>query len=149
MSEMRELYQQVILDHNKSPRNFRKLETANRMAEGHNPLCGDEVTVYLQLDGDRIEDIAFQGHGCAISKASASMMTSDLKGKTSEEAESLFDDVHNMLTGEGGEPDAERLGRLTALAGVRDFPTRVKCATLAWHTMKGALHGDETVVFSD
>ncbi len=149
MSELRELYQEVILDHNKSPRNFKKLEMANRVAEGHNPLCGDEVTVYLQVAGDRIEDIAFQGHGCAISKASASMMTSDLKGKTAEEAESLFQDVHNMLTGEGGPPDTERLGRLTALAGVREFPTRVKCATLAWHTMKGALHGDETVVFSD
>ena len=150
MSELRELYQQVILDHNKSPRNFKKLETANRMAEGHNPLCGDEVTIYMKMDDDVIEDIAFQGHGCAISKASASMMTSDLKGKTADEAEALFEDVHNMLTGEGPEaPNGERLGRLTSLAGVRDFPTRVKCATLAWHTMKGALHGDDQIVFSE
>lgn len=149
MAELRALYQEVILDHNKSPRNFKKLENANRVAEGHNPLCGDEVTVYLQVDGDRIEDVAFEGHGCAISKASASMMTSGLKGKTAEEAEALFADVRNMLTGEDGEPDGERLGRLTALAGVRDFPTRVKCATLAWHTMRGALHGDGSVIFTE
>lgn len=150
MSDLRELYQQVILDHNKSPRNFKKLETANRMAEGHNPLCGDEVTIYLLIDDGVIADIAFEGHGCAISKASASMMTSDLKGKTAAEAEARFEDVHQMLTGEGDQaPDGERLGRLTALAGVKDFPTRVKCATLAWHTMKGALHGDDEVVFSE
>jgi nitrogen fixation NifU-like protein len=149
MSELRELYQQVILDHNKSPRNFKKLEIANRVAEGHNPLCGDEVTIYMQVDDGVITDIAFEGHGCAISKASASMMTSGLKGLTSDEAEALFTEVHGMLTGEGGEPDSERLGRLSALSGVRDFPTRIKCATLAWHTMKGALHGDEEVVFSE
>jgi nitrogen fixation NifU-like protein len=146
---MRELYQQVILDHNKAPRNFRKLETANHVAEGHNPLCGDEVTVYLQMNDDVIEDIAFQGQGCAISKASASMMTSDLKGKTAAEAEALFENVHAMLTGEGDPTDEEELGRLSALAGVREFPTRVKCATLAWHTMKGALHGDSEVTFSE
>jgi len=148
MSELRELYQQVILDHNKAPRNFREMDEANHKADGHNPLCGDELTVFLLVDGDLIEDIAFQGHGCAISKASASMMTANLKGKTRAEAEAMFEDVHNMLTGKG-EPDGERLGRLTALAGVRDFPTRVKCATLAWHTMKGALEGDPEVVFSE
>ena len=147
--DLRELYQEVILDHNKRPRNFKVPDPNNRKAEGYNPLCGDKITIYLYVEGDVIKDLGFQGTGCAISKASASMMTSDLKGKTAEEADALFEDVHSMLTGEGGEPDSERLGRLTALAGVRDFPTRVKCATLAWHTMKGALHGEETVVFSD
>lgn len=150
MSDLRDLYQQVILDHNKSPRNFGKLDSANRVSEGHNPLCGDEVTVYLLVDDDEIKDIAFEGHGCAISKASASMMTLGLKGKTAAEAEELFDEVHRMLTGSGEPaPDPERLGRLTSLAGVRDYPTRVKCATLAWHTFKGALQGDDSVVYSE
>ena len=150
MSDLRELYQEVILDHNKSPRNFRKIETASRKAEGLNPLCGDEVTVYLSMEGDVIADIAFEGQGCAISKASASMMTLGIKGRTTAEAERLFEEVHQMLAGDGEvAPDPERLGRLTALAGVRDYPMRVKCATLAWHTLRGALWGDREIIFSE
>ncbi|MBI4213050.1 MAG: SUF system NifU family Fe-S cluster assembly protein [Chloroflexi bacterium] len=150
MSDLRELYQEVILDHNRSPRNFRSLETANRVSEGHNPLCGDEVKVFVELDGNVITDIAFQGHGCAISKASASMMTSGVKGKTTGEAEALFEEVHRMVAGDGDtQPNADLLGRLTALAGVREFPNRVKCATLAWHTMNGALKGQKEVVFNE
>src|SRR5947209_14701416 len=137
MSELRELYQQLILDHNKNPRNFGPLENANRTAEGRNPLCGDEIKVYLRLDGDTISDIRFEGRGCAISKASASMMTMSLKGKTADEAETLFQTVHAMLTGEP-DPDADpdELGRLAVLSGVREFPVRVKCASLGWHAMR-------------
>ena len=138
--ELKELYQQVILDHNKSPRNFRKIENPSRFAEGYNPLCGDKINIYLNLDNDRIGDISFQGSGCAISKASASLMTSMLKGKTREEAEELFNRFHNMVTDKLGEnPNVEDLGKLAVLAGVRDFPVRVKCASLAWHTMMNAL----------
>ncbi len=140
MSDLRELYQEVILDHNKSPRNFRKLEDANRMAEGYNPLCGDQITVYLKLEDDVIKEISFQGAGCAISKASASMMTASLKGKTEAEARALFDRVHKMLLGEldmtSGEHD---LGKLSLLSGVSQFPARVKCASLSWHTLQAAL----------
>ena len=140
MSDLSELYQEVILDHNKSPRNFRKLEDANRMAEGYNPLCGDQFTVYLKLEGDVIKEISFQGAGCAISKASASMMTASLKGKTEAEAKALFDRVHKMLLGEldmtSGEHD---LGKLSLLSGVSQFPARVKCASLSWHTFQAAL----------
>lgn len=142
MSDLSELYQEVILDHNKSPRNFRKLEDANRMAEGYNPLCGDQFTVYLKLEGDVIKEISFQGAGCAISKASASMMTASLKGKTEAEAKNLFDRVHKMLLGEldmkGGE---HNLGKLSLLSGVCQFPARVKCASLSWHTLQAALKG--------
>ncbi len=148
MSELRELYQEVILDHNRSPRNFHEMEKASCVAEGHNPLCGDEVKVFVKLEGDVIADIAFLGRGCAISKASASMMTSGVKGKTTAEADTLFEELHRMVTTDG-EPNAELLGRLTALAGVREFPNRVKCATLAWHTMRGALKGERDVVFSE
>src|SRR5437588_5800313 len=132
-ADLRELYQTVILDHNKNPRNFGPLEDANRTSEGRNPLCGDEIKVYVRLEGDRIEDIRFEGRGCAISKASASMMTMSLKGKTTEEAEVLFQSVHDMLTGEP-DPDAdpEAMGRLAVLSGVREFPVRVKCASLSW-----------------
>ena len=138
MSEPEDLYQEQILDHNKSPRNFRVMENANHKAEGFNPLCGDHVTVYLRLHDGRIEDISFQGSGCAISKASASMMTAELKGKQEADAQELFDKVHKMLTGE----DADLgLGKLTVLSGVCKFPARVKCATLAWHTMNSALKG--------
>jgi nitrogen fixation NifU-like protein len=147
ISDLQELYQEVILDHNKNPRNFRPLPEANRRAEGHNPLCGDHVTVFLQLDGDVIRDISFQGSGCAISKASASMMTASLKGKTRAEAEALFGRFHRMVTGEPG-PDEDPLdmGRLAAFAGVCEFPVRVKCASLAWHTLCAALEGrDEPV----
>lgn len=146
MSELSELYQQVILDHNKKPRNFHKLESANHTAEGFNPLCGDQLTVYLQLEDDVVKDISFEGSGCAISKAAASMMTQSLKGKSKQDAETLFDEFHRMVTGElDDEVTPNNLGHLTIFSGVRDFPARVKCASLSWHTMRAALHGEETV----
>lgn len=141
MAELDDLYQEVILDHNKSPRNYRVLANANRKAEGYNPLCGDHVTVYLQLDDGVIQDIAFQGSGCAISKASASLMTAELKGKTEAAAEDLFQGVHKMLTGDP-EANHETVGKLKILAGVCKFPARVKCASLAWHTVNAALKGE-------
>ena len=150
MSDLSELYQQVILDHNKSPRNFRKLESANRTAEGYNPLCGDQITVYVHLEDGAIKDISFQGSGCAISKASASMMTSMLKGKTKAEAEELFGSVHRMLTGDrsaGVHPN--ELGKLVALSGVCHFPARVKCASLSWHTLHAALKGEDGAVTTE
>jgi nitrogen fixation NifU-like protein len=140
MADLRELYQEVILDHNRKPRNFRALPGANRTAEGFNPLCGDQLRLYLKVEDEVIKDAAFQGTGCAISKASASMMTSSLRGKTVTEAEALFHRVHAMLTGEGN-GHAGDLGKLAIFAGVREFPSRVKCATLAWHTMQAALGG--------
>jgi nitrogen fixation NifU-like protein len=138
MSELRELYQQVILDHNRKPRNFRKLEGANRTAEGFNPLCGDQITLALNVEDGVIKEAAFQGSGCAISKAAASMLTGHVVGRRAEEAEALFRRVHAMLTGEadGGTAD---LGKLAVFAGVREFPSRVKCVTLAWHTLHAAL----------
>ncbi len=140
MSELRELYQAVILDHHKKPRNFRVLAGANHHAEGYNPLCGDKVTVYVILEDGVVKDISFQGSGCAISTASASLMTEALKGKTLEEAEALFRSFHELVTGEPGAVDAgDGLGKLAALSGVREFPVRVKCATLAWHTLRAAL----------
>ncbi|HYE65400.1 MAG TPA: SUF system NifU family Fe-S cluster assembly protein [Pyrinomonadaceae bacterium] len=146
MSELSELYQQVILDHNKKPRNFRRLEAANRSAEGYNPLCGDQLTVYLQLEDDVIKDISFEGSGCAISKAAASMMTQSLKGKSRGEAEVLFDEFHRMVRGElDEETTPHHLGRLTIFSGVREFPARVKCASLSWHTMHAALNDQGTV----
>lgn len=144
MSELSELYQQVILDHNKKPRNFHKLETANRTAEGYNPLCGDQLTVYMQLEDEVVKDISFEGSGCAISKAAASMMTQSIKGKTKQEAETLFNEFHQMVTGAlDSETMPNQLGRLTIFSGVRDFPARVKCASLSWHTMHAALYGQE------
>jgi nitrogen fixation protein NifU and related proteins len=141
MSELSELYQQVILDHNKKPRNFRKLETASHYAEGYNPLCGDQLTIYLNLEDDRVTDVGFEGSGCAISKASASMMTQAVKGKSKEQAETLFKEFHSMVTGELDEENEENtLGNLKIFAGVREFPVRVKCATLPWHTMHAALN---------
>ena len=136
MSELRDLYQEVILDHNRRPRNFGPLPEANRRAEGHNPLCGDKVTVFLDLADGRIRDLAFQGAGCAISTASASLMTEALKGRTVEEARTLFAGFHALLTGEGA---GEDLGKLAAFSGVGEYPMRVKCATLPWHTLKAAL----------
>jgi len=145
MSELSELYQQVILDHNKKPRNFRKLETANHSAEGFNPLCGDQLTVYLDLEDDAVREITFEGSGCAISKAAASMMTQAVKGKTKQEAEQLFSEFHGMVTGEFDEDEeANNLGNLKIFSGVRDFPVRVKCASLPWHTMHAALNNKET-----
>ena len=136
MSELRDLYQEVILDHNRHPRNFGPLPAANRRAEGNNPLCGDRVTVYLDVEGDRIRDVTFEGAGCAISTASASLMTEALKGRSVEEARSLFHGFHELLT-QGDE--GEDLGKLAVFTGVREYPMRVKCATLAWHTLMAAL----------
>jgi nitrogen fixation NifU-like protein len=141
MSELTDLYQEVILDHNRRPRNFRTIKDASRQQEGYNPLCGDRLTLYVTLDGDRIADVAFQGSGCAISKASASLMTETLKGKTVAEARALFEKFHDMVT---SSPDTEAadLGKLSVLSGVREYPTRVKCASLAWHTLKAAVSGE-------
>lgn len=143
MSDLDELYQEVILDHNRSPRNFRAMADANRKSEGYNPLCGDQVTVYVQVENGVIKDISFQGSGCAISKASASMMTTELKGKREPEARALFENVHLMLTGRGeAQRGMEHVGKLVILSGVCKFPARVKCATLAWHTAMAALKGE-------
>jgi nitrogen fixation NifU-like protein len=138
--DLRELYQEVIFDHNRSPRNFHKMDDADRVAEGHNPLCGDQLTLYVRLEDRVIADASFVGHGCAISTASASLMTEAVKGKTVEEVESLFRDFHALLT--GVPPEGRDFGKLEVLAGVREFPVRVKCATLAWHTLHNALTGD-------
>ncbi len=137
MSELSELYQEVILDHNRRPHNFRAIEGATKQ-EGYNPLCGDRLTLYVAMEGGVIKDVAFQGSGCAISKASASLMTDALKGKTADEARALFDQFHAMITSDHDGPTAD-LGKLSVLAGVREFPTRIKCASLAWHTMKAAV----------
>jgi nitrogen fixation NifU-like protein len=140
MPDLSELYQQIILDHNRNPRNFRPLESPDRVAEGYNPLCGDKITVYLKLQGDRVKEVAFQGSGCAISQASASLMTGVVAGRTTGDAERLFRDFQAMATAEpGASVDTASLGKLAAFAGVRQFPVRVKCATLAWHTLHAAL----------
>lgn len=140
MSDLRDLYQEVILDHNKRPRNFGKLEHATHEAKGHNPLCGDKVTVYLTVEGGVIRDIMFEGAGCAVSTASASVMTESLKGKTPAEAQALFEKFHNLVTGQPALPaEGPELGKLEIFAGVRKYPVRVKCATLPWHTMRAAL----------
>jgi nitrogen fixation NifU-like protein len=139
MSELRDLYQEVILDHYKRPRNFGPLEGADHKAEGHNPLCGDQVTIYLVMEGDVIRNISFQGAGCAISTASASLMTEILKGKTLAEVERLFGEFHAMLTGDPSQPADPAQGKLAVFSGVREFPARVKCATLSWHTLQAAL----------
>ena len=149
MSDLRDLYQEVILDHSKAPRNFRALPNANHKAEGFNPLCGDHFTVYLDLDSDTIRDVAFQGSGCAISKASASMMTQVLKGKTKAEAEKLFTEFHEMVTGKNREGDPEELGKLAVFSGVSEFPVRVKCATLAWHALHAALEEQKDPVSTE
>jgi nitrogen fixation NifU-like protein len=139
MSDVRELYQQLIVDHSRSPRNCRVIEGADLSAEGYNPLCGDHVTLYVRLNGDRVADISFQGNGCAISTASASLLTEVLKGKTQAEAEALFNSFHDLVTG-GEAPESASLGKLRVFSGVSGFPVRVKCATLVWHTLKAALH---------
>jgi nitrogen fixation protein NifU and related proteins len=138
MSELTDLYQEVILDHNKRPRNFRTIESPTHQAEGYNPLCGDRLNLYVRVDGDVITDVAFQGSGCAISKASASLMTDAVKGGTVAQARALFERFHHVVTTPPDQP-VEDLGKLSALAGVREFPVRVKCASLAWHTLKAAL----------
>ena len=139
MSDFRDLYQQVILDHNRKPRNFRKIADADRTAEGYNPLCGDRITVDIKVEDGIVKDVAFQGAGCAISKAAASMMTASVIGKPESEVDALFQRVHAMLTGANGA--AAEVGKLAVFAGVREFPSRIKCATLAWHTLQAALHG--------
>lgn len=140
-TELDELYKQVILDHNKSPRNYGILHQHTHSAEGHNPLCGDHIDIYLEMDGDKIKDISFSGSGCAISKASASIMTTVMKGKTVEEAKVLFDEFHEVVTSDPtSEIDDTNLGKLSVFCGVREFPARVKCASLAWHTLTNALN---------
>jgi nitrogen fixation protein NifU and related proteins len=146
MSDLRELYQDVILEHSKAPRNYRELPSADHKAEGYNPLCGDHFTVYVNLDGESIRDVTFQGAGCAISKASASMMTQSLKGKSKEEAVKLFEQFHQLVTGNGSQDD---LGKLAVFSGVSEFPVRVKCATLAWHTMQAALEGKQDPISTE
>jgi nitrogen fixation protein NifU and related proteins len=146
---MKDLYQDVIVDHNRSPRNFGKMENADRYLEGFNPLCGDRITLYLKLKDNHISNIQFDGSGCAISVASASLMTEALKGMTIEEAEKTFDDFHLLLTAEDAQDDIGRFGKLAALAGVRDYPSRVKCASLCWHTLHGILDGIDTPVSTE
>jgi len=142
MNELQTLYQEVILDHNKNPRNFRIMTDATSVVDGYNPLCGDHYTIYLKIADDEVKEISFQGSGCAISKASASLMSTVLKGKTKAEAENLFDQFHRLVTGElGTVSNSEELGRLKAFEGVSEFPARVKCAILAWHTVHSALQG--------
>ncbi|HKR29703.1 MAG TPA: SUF system NifU family Fe-S cluster assembly protein [Terriglobales bacterium] len=148
MADLRELYQEVILEHSKAPRNYRELPAANHKAEGFNPLCGDHFTLYLDLDGDTIRDIGFQGSGCAISKASASMMTQSVKGKSKQEAEKLFSEFHKLVTGQANGNHAD-VGKLAAFSGVSEFPVRVKCATLAWHTLHAALEGKQDAVSTE
>ncbi len=149
MTELNELYQEVILEHSKAPRNFRRPDTTNHTAEGYNPLCGDHYKVFLDLEGDAIRDIGFQGAGCAISKASASMMTQLVKGKTKEDAAKLFEKFHDLVTGEAANGKEAELGKLAVFAGVRKFPARVKCATLAWHTLQSALEGKQESVSTE
>ena len=143
MADLKALYQEQILDHSKNPRNFHKLDPADRTALGRNPLCGDEFTVYLRMEGDRIADIGFEGQGCAISKSSASMMTLAVKGKSTAEAEDLFDRFHNLVTGKPAQ--VETLGKLAVFQGVSEFPIRVKCASLSWHTLKAALESKGSI----
>jgi nitrogen fixation NifU-like protein len=149
MAELRDLYQEVILEHAKAPRNYRELGAPAAKAEGHNPLCGDRCTVFINQQDGVIQDIAFQGNGCAISKASASMMTQALKGKTLPEAEAMFKDFHGMVTGQQKEGAGAEMGKLKVFAGVSEFPARVKCATLAWHTLEAALHNDQKPVTTE
>lgn len=148
--DLSSLYQSIILDHNRRPRNFRELTDADRRSEGRNPLCGDEVTVWLKMEGDRIEDVSFVGSGCAISKASASIMTMTVKGKTRAEASALFERFHDLVTGsQGTPPDDPALGQLAAFSGVARFPVRVKCASLAWHALRAALRGDGEAISTE
>jgi len=150
MSELRDLYQEVILDHYRKPRNFREIDGATQKANGFNPLCGDRVTVFLLVEGDRVADVAFKGIGCAISTASASLMTEALKGKTRAEAEAIFERFHDLVTGPLGTPaESADLGKLAVFSGVREFPARVKCATLAWHTFRAALEKKEAPVSTE
>jgi nitrogen fixation protein NifU and related proteins len=150
MADLRELYQDVILEHSKAPRNYREIGGASRKVEGYNPLCGDRYTIYIDLENNSIRDISFQGSGCAISKASASMMTQSVKGKTKDQAEELFNSFHNLVTGRtppnGTAPD---IGKLSVFSGVSEYPVRVKCATLAWHTLRAALEGENETISTE
>ena len=149
MATLNALYQELILDHNRAPRNYRPMENANRRVEGHNPLCGDRLTVWLRMEGDLIEDVAFQGSGCAISRASASLMTTAVKGKTRPEVEALVDRFHRLVTGSLDPSEAESLGKLAVFSGVSQFPVRVKCASLSWHALKAALELPDAVVSTE
>ena len=149
MSDLRELYQQVILDHNKNPRNFHEMDDATSKVDGYNPLCGDHYTIFVKVDGDTVAEVSFTGSGCAISKASASVMSATLKGKSKREVESLFETFHRLVTGDASGLSAADLGRLAAFSGVSEFPARVKCATLAWHTLRSALEGKEEKVTTE
>ena len=150
MSDLSDLYQEVVVDHSKRPRNFRKIEGAARAAEGYNPLCGDRVAVYVKLDGDRVADVSFQGSGCAISTASASIMTEAIKGKTIKEAGVLFDSFHDLVTtGNAASSRATPLGKLEVFSNVSNYPARVKCATLVWHTLQSALRGEQGAVSTE
>ena len=149
MSDLRELYQQVILDHNKHPRNFGELDGADRHADGYNPLCGDRLTLYMNLEGNVITEVSFVGSVCAISKASASLMTDAVKGKTLAEAQRLFDEFHSMITSGETPSNLDILGKLAVLAGVRDYPTRIKCAILAWHTLRAAFENSQDLTSTE
>ena len=149
MTDLQDLYQELILDHGRRPRNFRPLDGATRSAEGYNPLCGDKVKIYVKMDGDIVKDISFEGAGCAISTASASIMTEILKGKTRAEAEELFQTFHDLVTGQQAQLDAPELGKLAVFSGVSEFPIRVKCATLSWHTMRAAMNGEGEVISTE
>jgi len=150
MNDLADLYQELIIDHSNRPRNFRRLDGAVPSAEGYNPLCGDRVTVYVRMNGDIVADVGFQGEGCAISKASASLMTETIKGKTRAEVEALFSQFHDLVTGVGNPPrESEQLGKLAAFSGLRNFPARVKCGTLAWHTLRAALKHETEVVSTE
>jgi nitrogen fixation NifU-like protein len=149
MPDLRGLYQEVILDHSKRPRNFRELKDASNKAKGYNPLCGDKLDIYVKVKDGVIADVSFQGAGCAISTASASMMTESLKGKTEDELNELFEHFHNVVTGKQQEGEEEQLGKLAVFAGVQEFPVRVKCATLAWHTLRAALENKDDAVSTE
>ena len=149
MSNLHELYQEILLEHNNKPRNFRKLDDANRQADGYNPLCGDQITLYLKVEDDVIADVAFQGQGCAISRASASMLTQSVKGETLARAEEIFDGFHALITDPDADVDYDLLGDLEMLSGVSAFPTRIKCAVLAWHTLNAAIEGKEDSVTTE
>jgi nitrogen fixation NifU-like protein len=149
MARLSALYQELILDHNRAPQNYRQLENANRKVEGNNPVCGDRLTVWLRMEGEVIAEATFQGLGCAISVASASLMTSAVKGKTRAEAEALFERFRRMITGSADEVEAESLGKLAVFSGVSEFPIKVKCASLSWHALKAALEGPDTVVSTE
>ncbi|OGT84509.1 MAG: SUF system NifU family Fe-S cluster assembly protein [Gammaproteobacteria bacterium RIFCSPLOWO2_02_FULL_61_13] len=149
MMDLKDLYQEVIVDHNRSPRNFRAMADATRSLEGFNPLCGDRLTLYVKMDGERVSDISFSGSGCAISTASASLMTDAMKGKSREEAEKIFKSFHGMLTDSAPPADPAAFGKLAVLAGVREYPSRIKCATLCWHTLHALIDGANAPVSTE